>query len=66
MSANFDEKTYFRVGVDDETTALLMELAEACHAPPEALMASILKDVLLDDAEAHGQIHAGTERSLLN
>lgn len=54
-----DDGTYFRVGpFDDETTAMLMELSEATHCEPAKLIASILRDVLVDDALQHGRVCA--------
>lgn len=40
-----DDLTYFRSAFDDETTAMLMELSEAAHCPPEQLIAAIVRDV---------------------
>lgn len=54
-----DNRTYFRVGLNDEVTAMLLELAEACHCQPTSLIAAILEDVLIDDLIAHGgTVHA--------
>lgn len=61
-----EELTYFRIGLDDEAVALLLELSEATHCPPAILLASLARGVLVDDAAMHGQIHAGTEPRLLN
>lgn len=58
------ERTYFRVGLDDEATALLLELSEACHCEPAKLIASLVKDVLRDDAQA--QAHSGFDRAILD
>jgi len=58
--------TYFRVGLDDQTTALLIEMSEACHVEPAVLLSVIARDVLVDDARLHGQIHAEVERTFLN
>lgn len=66
MRITLDEKTTLGIELDDEPFALLLEIAEACHAEPRQIAAALLTDLLLDDARAHGQIHAGTERSLLN
>lgn len=57
-------QTAFRVVLDDETTALLMELSEACHCEPTVLLASLARDVLVDDALCHGQIHADPPEGL--
>jgi hypothetical protein len=67
MLIALEEKTALRIALGDEAFALLLEMAEACHAEPRAVAAALLTDVLLDDARAHGeQVHAGVERSLLN
>lgn len=50
------ERTEFIVGLDDQTVALLMEAAATCRCSPRDLIASIVSDVLLDDARAHGEI----------
>jgi hypothetical protein len=56
-----DDKTFFRVGFDDETVAMLIELSEATHCPPAILAASIVRCVLVDDLAAHGgKVHADT------
>lgn len=47
------EVVEFTVPIDLETVAWLMELADSCHAPPSAIIASILRDVRLDDQTAH-------------
>jgi len=43
----------FRVWLDDLSIARLMEMADDCHATPEQVIASIVHDVLEDDANAH-------------
>lgn len=43
----------FPVAVDLATVVWLMEIADACHAPPAAVIASILRDVRMDDEVAH-------------
>jgi hypothetical protein len=48
-------ETGFRVTLDDLTVARLMELADVCHAPPAVVIAAIVRDVLEDDARAHGE-----------
>lgn len=45
-----EDLTFFRVGFTDQEMALLMELSEACHVEPAVLVASIVADVLRDDA----------------
>lgn len=45
----------FSVKLDDLTLARLVELADNCHALPEAIIAAIVHDVLEDDALAHEQ-----------
>ncbi len=66
MSASLAvDETTIRISLSDDAFALLLELAEACHAEPRAIAAAILTDVLLDDAMAH-QVHAGVDRELLH
>lgn len=43
----------FPVAVDLATVAWLMEIADACHAPPAAVIASLLRDIRQDDEVAH-------------
>lgn len=50
---------------DDESAAFLMEMAEASHCEPRAIASALLIDVLRDDARAHGQVHAGLDRGIL-
>jgi hypothetical protein len=45
--------TEFRVLLDDVTVARLMEIADAAHALPEAIIACIIHDVCEDDWHAH-------------
>lgn len=53
MSLLQPELTYFdRIGFTDEEMVLLMELSEACQVEPRVLIASIVSDVLREDAEA--------------
>lgn len=61
-----DEKTYFTIGLDDGPTELLMDLAEETGQPPKLLLESIVRDVLIDDAHAHGIPLAPEDRRLLN
>lgn len=49
-----DEVTVFDgVGFDDVTVARLLELCECAKAPPQAIIAAIVRDVLEDDAREH-------------
>jgi hypothetical protein len=57
-----DHGATFRVTLDDVTVARLMEIADACHAPPTAVIAALVRDVLEDDALAHGE---GTDDLML-
>lgn len=46
-----DDLTYFDgIGLDDVTVARLIEVCEAAKAPPKAVIAAIVRDVLEDDA----------------
>ena len=42
----------FKVRLDLETVAWLMELADLNHAPPSIVLASIIRDTCEDDREA--------------
>jgi predicted transcriptional regulator len=53
MKTRFQDDTAFRVVLDDQTVARLIEVAEACHADPATIIASLVHDVLEDDALAH-------------
>jgi hypothetical protein len=58
------DETYWRVGFDDETAAMVVELSEACHCAPEDLITAIVRDVLVDDLAAHGgTVHAHGEEN---
>lgn len=49
-----DQVTIFDgIGLDDVTVARLMEVCGAANAPPAAIIASIVRDVLEDDAAMH-------------
>ena len=41
--AGDDPLTFFRVGFDDETVAMLIALAEDCHADPRSLICAIVQ-----------------------
>lgn len=43
----------FGVPLDLKTVAWLMELADACHAPPACVLASLIKGVREDDEAMH-------------
>ena len=47
------ELTYFRVGLDYEATELLLGLSEVVGTAPRELLARLVRDILIEDAEAH-------------
>lgn len=47
-------KTY-QVQIDDETEEMLTNLSVVARCDKEALIASIVRDVLIDDAAGHPQ-----------
>lgn len=47
--------TYFRIGLDDETVARLIEICDEAHCDPAIMIASIIATVLEDDFEAEHQ-----------
>ena len=51
--------TYFRIGLDDEATGLLLNLAAVIGQPPRELLARLVKDILVEDANAHGEYPSG-------
>lgn len=44
---------WISVGLDPETADRLRDLSDACCADEESVAASLLRDILKDDAEAH-------------
>lgn len=48
-----EDVVYFNVPLDLETVAWLMAVCEGAHAPPAAVIASILRDIRADDEAAH-------------
>lgn len=44
---------WVRVPLDEETAARLRNLSDLCHADPISVAASLLHDILKEDAEAH-------------
>lgn len=51
-----DLRNPFRVLLDDLTVARLLELADICQTDPAKVISAIVKDVLEDDARAHGDV----------
>jgi len=51
-----EELTEFPVFLDDVTTARLLELSEAIKVAPSVLIASMIHDVLEDDANSHDKL----------
>jgi len=47
--------TVVEVALDDLTVARLIELADMLHADPATIVASIVRDVLEDDAKMHAE-----------
>ncbi len=65
MSLLLSDTTTFQVDLEDDVTAMLIEVAEASHCDPRQIAAAILSDVLRDDALAH-QPHGGVAQERLN
>lgn len=59
-----DEKpvVWFSVPLDGDTIDRLMNLSDICHADPVAVAASLLHDILADDADAHALIEPANDR----
>lgn len=53
-----DDVVYFSVPVDAATFAWLERIAEASHAPPALVIASIIQDVRADDERAEIDVPA--------
>lgn len=51
-----DFLTRLEIVVDGETRLRLIALADACHSTPKMIAASLLHDVLMDDADAHADV----------
>ncbi|MHB8272011.1 hypothetical protein [Bradyrhizobium sp.] len=59
MQRNDDHSVvWVRVPLDEETAARLRNLSDICHADPVSVAASLLHDILKDDADAHHLIVA--------
>ena len=48
-----NEIVWVSVPLDAETAERLRSLSDICHAPETSVAASLLHDILRDDAEAH-------------
>lgn len=57
--------TTFKIELEDDVTAMLIEIADASHCDPRQIAAALLSDVLRDDALMH-QPHGGPDISALN
>ncbi len=54
MSAQANQPVRFiSIPVDEVTLQRLLDLADMCHADVKAVAASLLHDVLAEDADAH-------------
>lgn len=53
LATAIPDLTFFRVGLDDEATDLLLKLAEVTRQSPRELLARLVRDILVEDAEAH-------------
>ena len=49
-----DDKTYFRVPFEDDEVEMLLDMCEAAGRPPAAQIAAMVRDILVEDAAAHG------------
>lgn len=61
-----DALTFFRVGLDDEAVELLLGLAAVTGKPPPDVLARLVRDILVEDAEAHGERPVKVEGPRLN
>jgi len=53
MKMSTRDLTYFRIGLDDETVARLMEICDEAHVEPAVRKAALVSGVLEEDFEAH-------------
>ena len=53
-------RTFFRIGLDDEATTLLLDLSVAVGQPPRELLARLVTDILIEDAREHGLLSGRT------
>jgi bacterioferritin (cytochrome b1) len=55
--ANFiedpEETVWIRVPLDSATAVRLQNLSDVCHAAPDNVAASLLRDILAEDEDAH-------------
>lgn len=52
--------TFFKIGLDDEATTLLLDLSVAIGQPPRELLARLVTDILIEDAREHGLLSGRT------
>lgn len=50
-----EELTYFRIGLDDEATELLFKLSAITGQEPRETLGRLVRDILIEDAEAHSR-----------
>jgi hypothetical protein len=62
MPLDDDEKVLFDIPLDGDTIERLMNLAVICRAPPREVAASLLRDLLLEDEDAHMLIPRDKDR----
>jgi hypothetical protein len=48
-----EDVVWFSIPLDGATIDRLMNLADVCHAEPVKIAASLLHDILREDADAH-------------
>lgn len=63
---DLQQLTYFRVGLDDEATELLMQLSVVVGQPPPALLARLVRDILVEDAEVNSNRPVSVEGPRFN
>jgi hypothetical protein len=61
QTAPDDTLTYFRVGLDDEATELLLKLSVITGQEPRLTLRRLIRDILIEDdsrpIEVHGPNH---------
>jgi hypothetical protein len=66
MKANDRGARCIKITLDGETAELLDALSDMCHAAPETVAASLLRDVLQDDEETNFLLEAPAASAAIN
>ena len=50
-----DDLNWYMVGLDDEASTLLVSLSKVTGQGPEKTLSELVRAILVEDAEAHGE-----------